>query len=369
VIVERDATTGYAAGGTSRDGPGDTPRTRRDDDGGGEPWRHAQGEWIIVSNPVDEFDPTDYDTPHAVATAAAQSPVAHGLDEFTARELAIESLRQKYGSLAACGPPATPLAYDTVRVAIGELRTLRTDIEKRRKELKKDALEWGKTVDGEAKRLTAAIEAIEDPLKAVKQIVDDEREQKRLAAEQAERDRIAEIERQKLEAENQRLLAERQAEEARLAAVRAEEDGRLRAENERLTLERIAQAQERAELDAARRAIDDMRRANEQAEADRQTAIRVERETRERIERERVEAAKRQRLLEAMQPDAAKLRGYAVGIRRVVAAAPRMDTWQARDMLEATRQELARIADDLDGFGGGISPPAHDAKHHTLDDL
>lgn len=42
--------------------------------------------------------------------------------------------------------------------------TLRTTLEKRRKEMKAPALEFGKLIDGEAKRITDAILALESPI-------------------------------------------------------------------------------------------------------------------------------------------------------------------------------------------------------------
>jgi hypothetical protein len=71
--------------------------------------------------------------------------------------------------------PDTPKGYEEVRVAIGNLRTLRVSVEDRRKELKAGALDYGRKVDAEAKRLTEAIEAIETPLRDKKQAVDDEK--------------------------------------------------------------------------------------------------------------------------------------------------------------------------------------------------
>src|SRR5579863_5138042 len=69
----------------------------------------------------------------------------------------------------------TPKGYEEVRLAIAHCRDTRVAIEKRRVELKADALAWGKKVDAEAKRITTLLEEIEDPLKAKKQAVDDEK--------------------------------------------------------------------------------------------------------------------------------------------------------------------------------------------------
>lgn len=80
-----------------------------------------------------------------------------------------------------------------VQKGITELTTLRTNIEKRRKVLKADALEFGRKVDAEAARVTGLIEAVEQPLKDVKQAYDDEKERSRLEAVVKEQERIEEI--------------------------------------------------------------------------------------------------------------------------------------------------------------------------------
>ena len=67
------------------------------------------------------------------------------------------------------------------------MRTARTDVEKRRKELKQDALDYGRLVDSTAKRITERLEAIEGPLKANKELIDAENERIKREKEEAER--------------------------------------------------------------------------------------------------------------------------------------------------------------------------------------
>ena len=81
----------------------------------------------------------------------------------------IETLRAKYSGLSA----STPKGYEQVRLAIGDCRDLRVKIEKRRKELKADSLEFGRKVDTVAKHLTSEIESIEEPLALLKSEVDE----------------------------------------------------------------------------------------------------------------------------------------------------------------------------------------------------
>jgi len=62
--------------------------------------------------------------------------------------------------------------YAMVKKAASHLRGLRTDVEKRRKELKADALAWGKKVDGAAKKLTSKLVEIEEPFSLAKKDYD-----------------------------------------------------------------------------------------------------------------------------------------------------------------------------------------------------
>lgn len=86
---------------------------------------------------------------------------------YEVTDRAIEELKERYAGLSII--PDDKDTYETVRLAIADVRTLRTTVEKKRKELKADALEWGRKVDGEAKRITEALLEIETPLKDEKE--------------------------------------------------------------------------------------------------------------------------------------------------------------------------------------------------------
>lgn len=66
----------------------------------------------------------------------------------------------------------------------------RTEVERVRKELKADALEYGRQVDGEAKRITTLLEPIESHLSAEEQKIEDEKAKIKAEAEQRETERI-----------------------------------------------------------------------------------------------------------------------------------------------------------------------------------
>lgn len=314
------------------------------------------------------------------------------LVRYSVTDADIEAAKQRYASLEA----TTPQGYEAVRAAIRELVSTRTAIEKRRVQLKADALEWGRKVDGEAKRLTAMLLEIEEPLKAKKQAIDDEKERARREKEEAERRAIEEQLRLQREAEEARLKAERDAEEARLKAERerleaekarlaeiqqkierqqaeakakAEEEARIerereeaaRRERERVEAERQAEERRRweaeqkaererlAKIEAEQKAERE-RIAAEQAklEAERRAvaeAKEAERKAREEAERKAAEEAR----LAAIAPDAEKLKSLALQLRAI--AAPAMSTDEGRGVLDSAMKQLCRVADFLESFG------------------
>lgn len=69
--------------------------------------------------------------------------------------------------------------YKTTTAALSKVKKIRTSIEAKRKELKAVSIEYGKAVDGEAKRLTALVEPIENELKAKVDAIDKAIEQER----------------------------------------------------------------------------------------------------------------------------------------------------------------------------------------------
>ena len=74
--------------------------------------------------------------------------------------------------------PDDKKSYKAVTEAIGVIRPHRTAVERRRVELKADALKYGKKVDAAAKEIREALEEIENPLKAEKDKEDDKKAEK-----------------------------------------------------------------------------------------------------------------------------------------------------------------------------------------------
>jgi len=111
--------------------------------------------------------------------------------EYSVTDAAIAELRNKFSGLVV--PAGDNKAYKTLTSAIAEVRTLRTDVEATRKNLKEDALKYGRMVDAEAKRITDLLVAIEQPLKEQKAAFDEAVEKARQERHLAEQKRISDI--------------------------------------------------------------------------------------------------------------------------------------------------------------------------------
>lgn len=193
----------------------------------------------------------------------------------------------------------------------------RVEVEKRRKELKEEALSYGRMVDGEAKRIFGLLEPIEKYLEDEEKAYILLKEKKRLEAEEAEQRRIqsrfdallslgmvlpwseiqamtpevfgakleeakkaVEVEKER-QAEAAREQAKIEAENARLAAKQATELARIEAEKkaamevERARLAEIAKEQARiaAELRIEKARLEEIAREQARIEAERRAAL------------------------------------------------------------------------------------------------
>lgn len=107
------------------------------------------------------------------------------IKEFSQTEAGLATLEERYKEV----PDASSKdGYEACRIGLAELRTTRTGLEKMRKNLNEDDQARIKFRNGEAKRITSRIVALEDPMKAAKKAVDD-------AAERAKQKKIEEEER------------------------------------------------------------------------------------------------------------------------------------------------------------------------------
>lgn len=290
--------------------------------------------------------------------ATQEEPTVEGtlVVKYDVTEAAIAELRDRYKHITF----DTPAAYEEGRKAIGQLRELRGKIEKRRKELKADSLAFGRKVDGVAKQLTALVSALEDPMQAAKNIVDEEAARKKREEERAE-----------LLALEAQLKAEREEAEAKARAARE-------AEEKRLEEERAQIAEQERQLDEQRRAQEEERRRederirSERAELDRRQAdiaakeavARREQEAKDaaaRAEREAKEAAAataaEQARLEAMRPDIEKVHDYGKRIKELAVESGQIEVADinAKMALAWAAGRLEKIADGLWRFQGKAS--------------
>ena len=286
--------------------------------------------------------------------------------------------------------------FDAVHSARMTVKGKRVEVEKRRKELKADALEWGRKVDTEAKRIVGKLEPIESHLDREERKVTDEQERIKEEAERKEKEkidkRIAElavfgkhlpffevagwtdgeyearliVAKDEYEAEQKRLAEEadaRKAEAERLEAVRKEQEAKAA---------ELAEAQRKideakAKIEAEKKALEDARRealhkaeveqakkeaaerAKKEAEeaaalAVKKAAEKAEREAREAKENSEREAAEKARQ-EGLKPDKEKLIGYAEAL--IAVSIPEVASDEARVVREYALRVIGLEADEI----------------------
>jgi hypothetical protein len=309
-----------------------------------------------------------------MSTATDQEPITGELIEaglthapiaYHVSDAKIAELRKEFTGLKI----ATSGDYEKVTKAIAVCRTLRVQVDKCRKDLKEDALVYGRRVDAEAKRLTEALEAIEHPLKAEKQRVDEEKERLKREAEIAKQkqldDRLdqlaavnarvaprivaawSEEEFQKELAAVRAIFERFQAEEAhrleeearKAAEAKAAEEAERLAREEALRIDRERLDKERAEIEAARKA--EQAKLDAEREAMRLERLKLEQE---KAEAERLAAIERAKVAEAQRIEQKRLEAERAALQ---AEKDRLEREQfERDEAERLkREELQRQED------------------------
>ena len=235
------------------------------------------------------------------------------LSEFRRQDAAIEEMKREYMPLLVTSP-TDAVGLKRVHDARMKVKAARVAVEKLRKELKADSLEYGRRVDSEAKRITALIEPIEAHLEEQEAIVT--REKERIKAEEAAKRKAIVDERLKLllalgcmrHPESVALMTE--TEFASLVEIETAEKRKREEEAARL-------AEERARIAAEQRKVDEQRRLVELEEARRVAAEKAKLETERRLaEQERLriaaEEAERARLarIEAQRPHRERIRAF-----------------------------------------------------------
>jgi hypothetical protein len=263
--------------------------------------------------------------------------------------------------------------FKAVHEARMVVKNKRVEVEKVRKDLKADALEYGRKVDAEAKRITAMLEPIETHLTAEEEAYQAEKERiknaarlraeaearakaeaeaARIKAEQdAENERLR-VEREKLEAERAAIEAERKAAQEKIDAERRLMEAKQAAEQEKLNAERRAiEAEQKriADAEAARVRAEEMEKAKAEA------AERAKKETEARIAREAAEAKAKAEAAEAaeirrnaLRPDREKLAAVSAAVKAIEIPSVSVDATDAateiRLILKTAAEKIAIIA-------------------------
>lgn len=114
--------------------------------------------------------------------------------EYNETAAAIAVLRQKYADYGSV-VIATTKDMALAKEARAEVRGYRVALEKLRAELKAPALERTRLIDAEAKRITAELLAIEEPIDAAIKAEERRKEEEKAAKARAEAERVAGIQR------------------------------------------------------------------------------------------------------------------------------------------------------------------------------
>jgi len=116
------------------------------------------------------------------------TPNLNSLINYNVTDAAITALAEKYERFP------TDLSvkdnYDIVKSGVSEVRTLRSEVESRRKDLKKDALEYGRKVDSAANGIKERLLAIETPMKEAKKEFDTKQEIEKREIARKEEERV-----------------------------------------------------------------------------------------------------------------------------------------------------------------------------------
>ena len=112
------------------------------------------------------------------------------IQEYNETAAALAVLKNKYGTVFDV---QTPKGLAAAREARAEVRSYRVALEKLRVEIKAPALERTRLIDAEAKRITAELLAIEEPIDAAIKAEETRKAEEKAAKERAEAARVAAI--------------------------------------------------------------------------------------------------------------------------------------------------------------------------------
>lgn len=302
--------------------------------------------------------------------------------EYDIETAVITGLAEKYKDVVI----TDGASYKVVMKGLAEYRELRLKIDAKHKELKKGALEYGRAVDAEKKRLRGLLEPGENHLKAIRQEEDDRKAKIKAEKEAKERARVDGI-RSKIDnivrlgsvditSVDSGVIQDRLdqvvaieiteeeymefTEEASAAADNAyvnvkkalearleweEKEVARKKEEERLKKQREEQAKEAERLEEENRKLEE-KKAEVAKEEERK---RIEKEAREKAERELKEKEEAERLererQEALRPDKERLLVYADSLEHVIA--PPLEDKKAIAILADALEGLAHVVKNI----------------------
>ena len=229
------------------------------------------------------------------------------ITEYSATEAALAELSGRYKGVVY--EVSKPEGLKAAKAGRAEVRDLRIALEKVRVQIKAPALKRVQEVDSEARRITAALVALEDPIDAQIKREEERKELERTAAARAEADRLATEEQARKEAEAAKLAAERaeiarlqtELDAADLARRAAEEESRRRIEEQ----ERAA----RLKIEEDERAARAVREGQDKvAQALRNVELAKVRVAEEHARKVQEEAARQERLAQQARDEVARVK-------------------------------------------------------------
>lgn len=213
--------------------------------------------------------------------------------EYSTTNAALALLKKKYSVVPDAN---TPDGYEVIKAGIKELTGLRTSLEAARKREKAPYIKAGQIIDDEAKRITAELVALEDPMKAAKKVVDDRVERER-------QERIARLQ-QKVDA-IKAMPAQVRGKSSEDIAEMIDRCGEIDTAHDFYDLTKEAQAAQQAAMDELTQMLTD-RLAFEQAERQRKELEAQQAELRRQLEEQKAAMERQQQELEQQRQELAR---------------------------------------------------------------
>ena len=302
--------------------------------------------------------------------------------EYSPTEAALADLRSRYEAVVF--DTSTSKGMQEAIAGRAEIRGYRVDLEKERVRIKAPALERCRLIDTEAKRITAELEALENPIDASIKAEQQRKENERIEKERIERERIEAINARftaikalplgamnATASEIQKIIEHAEAideasfpedmqpaakYEKRLAitSLRAALDARNAHDAEQVRIQ--AEREELAKLRAEQEAVNAERERLQALEAERiENEARAERQriAAERAEAQRIEDEKRAEEKRAFEAEQAEAR------KREREAAEKLSKERAK--LEADKKAAAKAARDAEIANASLTGAASEA--------